>query len=306
MTEVYLTPTMDAEPPNTEISAHARAWSATGPESYAESHSSVAGYIDICDELGYPATIFAHPEAAEAHADLLVSAESAGACLGLHLHPYKMNEAYHEALGDYSVAMQRKILTEAIRRWADAIGTRPKWFRAGGTSMNDKTFELLEDLGFEGGSTTLPGYVNPPRRINWEGAELYPHRAHHQYRQAAGDGAFIEVPFVVDFSRPRHGTKGPNHRGYERLEILPGTTEEMIRAAGSNILDQYVEDDPSLPVLLPNAHNNVDYGDPDGDGARLLRFELEYLESTCEDRGIDLTAGTLADVVSAFERLETA
>lgn len=301
-TDLFVVPTMDCEPPNSEVSEHAREWSPTGPESYEQSAKAIRGHMDVCEEYGLTPTYFFHPEVVKHNADTVRDLRDEGACLGMHLHPYKLDEKWYYSLGHYGTEDQRQIIEEAIDVWQEGIDEPPNYFRAGGISINDYTFRLLEDIGFRGGSTSLPGYVNPPRCINWAGAELHPHRAHLNYRQGKGDGEFVEVPYIPDLTQPRHGRTHPQHYGYERLEIKPDgtTTEEELDEISRNILERIVDDAPDYPTIMTNAHNNFDYSDPDDEQAENMHAMFQSILDHIDDMGLSYRTGTVETVIDEF------
>ena len=69
------------------------------------------------------------------------------------------------------------MLSRAIEMWREAFNVPPQYFRQGTLSANDSLFRVLADLGFRGGSVSLPGRVFPDKHAVWAGAPLDPHRA---------------------------------------------------------------------------------------------------------------------------------
>jgi len=205
--EIQIVPTMDCEPPQSEISEYANRKSSSGPEDYAESRQSIAGYIAVLDQYEYMPTLFVHPQVAMRQREFFLDLRDRGVCLGLHLHPYKMDESYRHDLGAHEYSTQREILAEATRRWEDALGYHPEYFRPGVFSANDCTYGLLEDLGYSGGSVSSPGRVLPSAAAVWAGAEYYPHRAHRGLRQLDGEADFADVPMTVDTDSPIQGQR---------------------------------------------------------------------------------------------------
>ena len=195
--------TMDCEPALFECSPLAIKLSGTGPATHEEGESSTRAYVEAADVEGYPVTLFAHPEVAVAQTALLLELQQAGACLAMHLHPYKFDPVrYPRDLGAFTAEQQFEMICAAMKVWSDALGQHPRFFRGGVYSANDATFGVLLDLGFEGGSLSVPGRVLPRAMAIWAGAELYPHRANLSFRHIRGDSDFIEVPMSSDISRP--------------------------------------------------------------------------------------------------------
>ena len=189
--------TMDCEPALFECSPLAIELSGTGPATYQFGESSIRGYVETADREGYPVTLFAHPEVAVAQTALLLELQDAGACLGMHLHPYKFDTVrYPKDLGAFTAEQQTELISAASEVWSDALGQHPRFFRGGVFSANDATFGVLVELGFEGGSLSCPGRVLPEAMAIWAGAELYPHRANLSFRHIEGDSDFIEIPHI--------------------------------------------------------------------------------------------------------------
>ena len=213
--DVHVLFTMDCEPAATDVTAYALSMSSSGPADYEESERSIRGHVATLKTHGFPLTLFVHPEVAVAHRELLLELQDDGACLGLHLHPYKLKSTdYRYDLGAYTACEQRDILGKATEAWERALGQHPLYFRAGYFSASDATFGVLHELGFRGGSLSNPGRVLPEHCSVWAGAPAYPHRAHLGFRLIDGDSDFVEIPVSVDFQRPIHrGDAG--EMGYE-------------------------------------------------------------------------------------------
>ena len=84
MHDIKVVLTMDCEP--TLATSHPRA---TGPVDWRAGEDAVLGYVSIAAQYGLPVTLFVHPEAAVAQSALFQELEARGACLGLHMHPWK-------------------------------------------------------------------------------------------------------------------------------------------------------------------------------------------------------------------------
>jgi peptidoglycan/xylan/chitin deacetylase (PgdA/CDA1 family) len=289
-TVVYLLLTMDCEPPQDYVTEHARGMSSSGPADYRESERSIRGYVGLAASRGFPVTLFVHPEVAAAHRELLLDLQGKGACLGLHVHPYKLRGGRHRCdLGAYSAREQRDILVEAMDAWEGALGKPPRYFRAGYFSANDATFGVLCDLGFRGGSLSNPGRVLPAHQSVWAGAVHYPHRANLAFRQIAGDSEFVEVPVSVATGRPvQRGHAG--EAGYE-WPYVPHSYDhgQVVR----EIISRFAADRPALPTLVTDTHNDQDYADEGGLASRNLRCYLGELDGLCASRGFRCEGTTL-------------
>ena len=93
------------------------------------------------------------------------------------------------------------MLSRAIEMWREAFNVPPRYFRQGTLSANDSLFRVLADLGFRGGSVSLPGRVFPDKHAVWVGAPLDPHRGHPDFRLLEGPLEFANMPISVDTSQ---------------------------------------------------------------------------------------------------------
>jgi hypothetical protein len=84
MDEIRVVVTMDCEPTTATTDP-----SATGPKDWFAGERAVRGYADISRAYGFPVTYFIHPETALAQAGVFNDLAANGACLGLHMHPWK-------------------------------------------------------------------------------------------------------------------------------------------------------------------------------------------------------------------------
>jgi hypothetical protein len=289
--------TMDCESAKVDVSDHGIHMSSSGPADYVESERSIRGFVETIQAAGFPATLFLHPEVAIAHRDLVLDLQTAGACLGLHLHPYKMVDSdYTQDLGAYPESLQRTILQKATDVWAETVGQHPRYFRAGYFSANDSTFGILEDLGYHGGSLSNPGRLLPSHFSVWRSGDPYPHRAHRAFRLVSGDSDFIEVPVAVAYGRP----VARGHAGEEGYEwpYIPHTYDHA--AVISDILGRFQQDRPRFGTFVSDTHNDHDYTDPSAPASVNLRCILDAIEASCEAMNLvpeGITIDTLCDRV---------
>ena len=291
--------TMDCETARSDLTPYAIRMSGSGPADYRESERSIRAYVETAASHGFPVTLFTHPEVATENADLLLDVRECGACLGLHLHPYKLKGGkYKHDLGAYAAGEQAGIVSEAMQAWESALGGPPRYFRAGYFSANDATFRVLGELGFAGGSLSIPGRVLPGHYSVWAGADIYPHRAHHECRLVAGESDFINVPVSVACGCPvRRGHAG--ERGYE-WPYVPHSYDH--RAVIENVLDRFLAEKPRFPVIVTDTHNDQDYSDPEHPASRNLELILKSIRDICkqmEMQAVGVTLDALCDRVLA-------
>lgn len=291
MDKIYVLITMDVEP---ALAAGTRPDGASGPLNYADSERFIAGYARRAAAYDYPVSFMIHPEVTAHHAQLLLDLEArSGACLGLHVHPWKFADGHYQAhFGGLTTAQQYAILSEASAMWYGNMGKRPRYFRPGTFSANDSTFAVLDELGFLGGSVSIPGRVYPDLNAVWAGATLDPHRGNRSFRQVPGDLDFVNIPLSVDISSQQD-------RGGRLFywDLRPDWESADYRAIATNIVSQVKSRAPAVPVIHMDTHNDNDYGD---DADRVCRnFETVLAEITraCRAAGAEPVGATFADIV---------
>ena len=92
MKEVAVMMTMDCEP--TKATSHP---TATGPRNWEHGEAAVRGYWEAGKARGFPITYFVHPETTIGQPALFKQLEKEGACLGLHMHPWKYSVWRHNS-----------------------------------------------------------------------------------------------------------------------------------------------------------------------------------------------------------------
>lgn len=283
MKDIYVVVTMDCERPITETHP-----SASGPPDYEEAKVWTHAYAELAGEHGFPVTFFIHPEVALEQTALFDELESQGACLGLHLHPWRFGDGRYKAeLGALTEIESRAAISEATALWQHAFGKRPLYFRPGAISANDSVFRVLADLGFRGGSVSMPGRVYPDVHAIWSGAVPDPHRAHPFFRQVEGDLEFVEMPVSVDFS-----TLVERNGWWLHWDLRPDFDLDHRRIA-ANIVNQVKARDPSVPVINMVTHNDHDFTDPNDRVCRNFRAVLEGIADACDAAGLRPVGTTL-------------
>ena len=250
--------------------------------------------MEKTDREGYPVTLFAHPEVAVAQTSLLLELQEAGACLGMHLHPYKFDpDRYPRDLGYFGAEQQVETISAASTVWSDALGQHPRFFRGGVYSANDATFGVLLELGFEGGSVSVPGRVLPRAMAIWAGAELYPHRANLAFRHIKGDSDFIEVPMSSDTSRPMSsGELGEHGLEWPYIPSIQYDHPAIVR----NVIARGIQDDAIFPTYVTNTHQDQDYAADEHPASVNLQTIFRTLRETASEFGVGLAGRTIAEM----------
>lgn len=295
MNEIYVLVTMDVEPALPDD----RPAAATGPRNYVESARFIEGYAAIAAGYGYPVSFLIHPEVTAEHRALFDRLEAEGACLGLHLHPWKFADGRWQAhFGGLTRDGQRAILEAATTMWSASMNRRPEWFRPGTFSANDNTMPVLAELGFRGGSISLPGRVYPDMCAVWAGAPFDPHFGHEAFRHLPGDLDFVNIPLSVDISRVEN-----RDGNLFNWDLRPDWQAADYRAIADNIVGQVVERAPAVPVVQMVTHNDNDFGDPGDRVCGNYRRVLDEVTAAIRRRGMTPVGATFADVA---ERLHAA
>lgn len=290
MDKVYVLITMDVEP---ALAGDTRPDGASGPLNYEDSERFIRGYARRAASRGYPVSYMLHPEVTDQHGQLFLDLEAKGACLGLHIHPWKFADGHYQAhFGGLSAEQQGAILSEASAIWYTNIGKRPRYFRPGTFSANDSTFSVLDRLGFLGGSVSIPGRVYPDLNAVWAGATLDPHRGNASFRQVPGDLDFVNVPLSVDVS-------GVEDRGGRKFhwDLRPDWQVADYGRIARNIVAQVKSRNPKVPVVHMVTHNDNDFSDDNDRVCRNFESVLTEIGAAIREAGAEPVGVTFADIV---------
>ena len=116
MKEIFVLVTMDVE----KALPADRPASTTGPRNYEESAVFIEAYVERAKSHGFPVSFMIHPEVTHEHKELFNQLEEDGACLGLHLHPWKFLDGRYKAhFGGLTRDEQRDILGKAMAMWSE-------------------------------------------------------------------------------------------------------------------------------------------------------------------------------------------
>jgi hypothetical protein len=179
------------------------------------------------------------------------------------------------------------------------MGYQPLYFRPGSFSANDDVFRVLAELGFRGGSCSVPGRVWADVETVWSGAEPDPHRANAIFRQVRGDLEFANVPVSVDFSSTIGGAKGRiMHSDLRPDTDWPGKHGLSYQTIANNILAQTVARAPRVPVIVIISHNHYEYSDDSNAVTKRLVASLDAVVAACKAAGIKPVGRTIAGVVN--------
>lgn len=297
-TDLYVLFTMDVELPTSQPGT-------SGPRTSDAGAQAVRDYHTILKPHGYPPTYFIHPELAQPQGTLFRALAAAGCGLGLHLHTTKFQTPRHDTeLGGLTSAQQHEAIYNAAVMFEQGIGSRPTLFRPGCFSANDDTYTVLTDLGFAGGSVSIPGRIWPDRCCVWSGAYPYVHRGHATFRQQRGDLPFVDVPLSVDLTSPLLA----HPVGFEHYpDLRPGGVyaddepdPRDHRQLLHNILHRMAKDDPPIKTLVIDVHNDRNFVGDATHAAQHLRTVLKAIPHEAAGLGWHPVGTTLNDVVQRF------
>lgn len=296
VSEILLVVTMDCERARTETRDDA-----SGPPDYASSARWIEAYDRLNRDRGLPVSYFVHPEAAVAHPSLFRDLAQDGACLGLHLHPWKFGDGRWKAhFGGMTAAEQREILIAASGIHESALRQKPLYFRPGTFSANDMTYTVLAELGFRGGSISAPERFYRELCAIWIGAPADPHRGHAAFRQLAGTLPFADMPLTVDLSEILE----KNGRRFCR-DLRPDYQEADYEAIAGNIVGQIAARAPKVPVINIVTHNDNDYSNLDERVPHNFVRALDAVFKACDRRSIRVKGATMATVADLVLEVPT-
>lgn len=215
-----------------------------GPADWDVSVRNLDAFLTGVLDMGYLPTVFASPEAVDAHAVLFEELPASGAEVGLLLSPGSLRDARHRGyVGSLRAEHQAEVLRHAVGRFADAAGRRPVSARTTNFSASDETFSVLATAGFRQASVSSPGRVVPKHHARWEGAVTGPHRAHATDRLATGTLPILEIPVTTDPAQRRDGIA-------PELRLESGTVAEWQAPLARARLERQFADRERWPTLV--------------------------------------------------------
>lgn len=295
---VYVLFTMDVE-------IVAGSATASGPGSNAEGAQRIREYMEVLGERGFTPTFFVDPQLGPEQAELFLELRDAGAEIGMHIHAAKFSlDGRTDELGALTAAEQKAMLMRGLELFERHFQFRPRIFRPGCFSANDHTYGVLAELGFEGGSISIPGRVWMERYCEWSAAEPHPHYANAAMRQYPGSLPFVEIPLSVDRSQ-----KHRHPLGFEYyFDLRPGDvyqSENVVprdhRQVLENIVRQLAEEQPLLKTIVIDVHNDRDFRDLSQAPAQHLRTILDNLAPILAAYGLNGVNATYTEAIRIFK-----
>jgi polysaccharide deacetylase len=286
---LYILFTMDCEP----VTPRAKK---TGPKTWVLSARAIEGFCDRLSSAGYPVTLFVSAECAEQHSPLMQELAGRDIELGLHVHPPDLDaQRFSRHLGQYGAEEQRTIVEEAVERFYDAVGIRPRSCRSGAFSANDATFQMLYQLGFRQGSLSVPGRDLPREAACWTDAELDTHYVDSSNRLRAGDLPFLELPVTSDPNRVyRQGHPSD-------LCIENSTVEDWHRPLIEQHLARMAAANVAFRTLCLYTQSGLAYFHDDDRHSITIEQLIDYFDTLVEH--YELVPTTLAGAHERFRQL---
>jgi hypothetical protein len=255
---------------------------------------SIRGLGDLLEETGTKGTFLVIPGDIEAHAPIYKELAARGHEIGLHVHPADMG--YDEFFGVQGPEAQKKILVEAMDRFAQAMECRPLSFCPGYASANDYTFGVLEELGFTHGMVSVPTRNLRQCASLWPSSPLDPHYPHRYNRSLCGDVNFVDLPVTVDADSRMWGGMHPQDL---RIELVDAKNHwyTMDKA----VKRQKAENTP-LCQLHAATHNVFEFGKAEDFRRETYVRMVSAARQIAEKAELGFEAVTLAEMATSYRQ----
>jgi len=271
MEDLYVVFTMECRVPSLKAQFDA-------PQTWEQSARSIDGFCTLMLNNGFAVTLLASPECAEEQSPLLEEFWGKRVEVGLYVDPPSIRGSkYKRDLGTYGVDEQRDIIEESMHRFADALGRRPRSFRAAQFSASDATYQLLYNLGFTQGSLSSPGRNLPRRSAVWVDAPNFPHYVDPHNRLKVGSLEFLEIPLsTMREGRTLYAGMVPE------LVIESGDFELVHKPIIDALLASLESEGAEFKAICATTSNHVDYRS-DTKVVKSVETMINYLQNL-EDR----------------------
>jgi len=253
---------------------------------------AIRGFVSLITEAKLRATLFILPADAAAYPALLRELDEDRFELALHYHPHE--EGYDDFCGGYAAEAQRKMYGDAISKFADAVGTRPKAFRTGSCSANDATFPVTAELGFDCCSHSMPGRNMTQLRSNWAGAPQHVRYAHPANRLLEGGLDLVEVPVTTD---PESMLWSGAHPQDLRVELFDAKNHRYM-------IDKVLAREKARPhpvkAIVALTHNTFEYDDPADFRRQTMQEMILDFAELADKHDVNLVPATISQVAAAY------
>jgi len=271
-----------------------------GPKDLASSEKAIRGVADYFESRNSYCDFHPVPDLAAAQHVLFNELRERGFGIGMHFHSESWRDgSYRDALGLYPEEVQRRILTEAMDDYAQALGFRPVSYSAGNFSMSPDTYRILSDLGIRQTSCCLPERYIPKWGANWIGTFPFARWAHAESHLLPGELDLMEFPiachpvrYVAD-GNPMDirldCSRSPERKTGNDLVVEETYYEEMVRINFSRVWNA------AWPIksLAAFSHNYFDFSDPDLDQRKNLESLIDAAHHEADRHDCPLTIESL-------------
>ncbi|MBI4028458.1 MAG: polysaccharide deacetylase family protein [Verrucomicrobia bacterium] len=256
---------------------------------------AIRGLGDVFARTATKGTFLVIPGDIAVHAAIYKELEAQGHEIGLHLHPAEMG--MDEFLGVLSADAQRTVISEAMDRFAQAMGRKPLGFCPGYGSANDFTFGVLEELGFTHGLVSIPTRNLPQCACVWGNSSLDPRYPHRYNRVLSGDVDFVDLPPTVD---PESRMWGGGHPQDLRVELVDAKNHWY--TMDKSVRRQIMQKTP-LRQWHAITHNVFDFSDPRNFRRETYIGIVNGARQIAEREGLAFQPATLAEIAAAYRKV---
>ena len=255
---------------------------------------AIKGFAELISSAKLRATLFVIPSDAVAYSALLCQLAGEGFEIGLHCHPQAAG--YDDFCGAYTADQQRKMYSEAIKLFCDALGFAPKTFRTGSGSANDATFPVTAELGFESCSSSFPGRRMTNLRSNWLDAPQYVHYANPANRLLEGGLDLVEVPITTD---PDSMMWSGKHSQDLRVELFDAKNQRYMI---DKMLAREKQRAQSVKAIVTLTHNLFEYDDPHDFRTQTAKQMIADFAELADKHEINLIPATIGDIAATYRK----
>lgn len=267
---------------------------------------SLSAFCEASLEAGFPPTLFLTTDLDVESAVFFKRLQARGVSLGMHLHPDTTRHhpgglPRHRGLGAYSAAEQRILLQAALADFRSWLGFHPLVFRPGWCSVSYATLPILAEIGFIGGSISMPGRDMPEIPAVWTGAPRHVHAVGSGVPSAEGALSFVNVPITVDYEdAPRRcrDLRLENHA--DATPVLAGWKRELLHQAAIRA---------PLRHVCALTHSHIDYRPgtmaDSSNRRKTLLGVLRGIQDIAAELGLTVQGATIETVIAAFNAIKS-
>jgi hypothetical protein len=183
---------------------------------------------------------------------------------------------------------------DAIDKFADAVGTRPKAFRTGSCSANDATFPVTAEVGFDCCSHSMPGRNMTQLRSNWVRGPQHVHYAHPANRLLEGGLDLVEVPVTTD---PDSMLWSGGHAQDLRVELFDAKNHRFM--IEKTLAREKARPQP-VKAIVALTHNTFAYDDPADFRRQTIGQMIADFAELADKHDVNLVPATISQIAAAY------